>query len=143
MFPAWVSGALKRYSTHCSTQESFDTVCAQFKQQLAARAYPAEIYDNALASLPTRTALLDTIIHPKAKNREQQQRPPGLHLRFPRNVTNDQGIPAFTVIKQQLKKFPPNILHSTEWRERFGENLPILQLKNQPNVGQYVTRSTF
>ena len=58
VFASWVLQQLIRYSTHCSEVSDFNNLLSEFEVQLAARAYPPEVFTIALSKLPTRDVLL-------------------------------------------------------------------------------------
>ncbi len=61
VFTNFVFQELKRYRLYCSNYRDFENISSQFAQRLIARGYPSYVFSTALANLPSRFSLLNSL----------------------------------------------------------------------------------
>lgn len=62
VFNNFILQELKRYLLYCSDYIDFQTLSSQFAQRLLARGYPTRSYVTALSQLPSKNALMRTLL---------------------------------------------------------------------------------
>jgi hypothetical protein len=68
VFNNFILQELKRYLLYCSDYIDFQTLSSQFAQRLLARGYPIHCYATVLSQLPSKTALMRTLLMKRKHN---------------------------------------------------------------------------
>ena len=141
VFHAFISAELKRYRLACTRDEDFHAVVSLFRQRLVRRGYPSQMVTVALARTPSRTALLQPLLplppHVKPVEPTKHACPRKPIVILP--LTHIWPTPHWRTVFQ----IPPELFLSDPYQAAYGDAQIVVGTRNAPNIGQFVTRSTF